>query len=371
MEDTLSKLYHYSPLYVLKAKHAEYEQKLEKQDVMIDKRALLGIEIEVENVPKYFEPEFYWQSKEDHSLRNNGREFVSIPLRGAQVPYAIDYLKGMIDIYNPEYDFNPRTSVHVHLNVRDMTWGQVKTLVLLYAIFERHFFHLAGTKREESIFCVPLYKTNQLRDLPNIETNLGNWHKYNALNLCTLLGANGVGNYGTVEFRHLYGTLDKQILVDWINNILCLRNAATSISYEDVQERIKRMNSTSEYIVLYEAVFGQYADLRKMVKRDFESCVSYTKQALWGKDGLMKFPPRYESSLATALKKPAQAEAPITDIEVAAAYIAKQVGIGAWDIPKPKKGLYWTNAPGPAAAAVWVDDTEPVFTVPPQEPTPF
>lgn len=314
MEETLAKLYHYSPLTVHKTKHTEYEQKLEKQDVMIDKRALLGIEIEVENIRKpHMGLEYYWQSKEDNSLRNYGREFVSIPLRGSQVPYAIDYLSQAMTMYNPTHDFNPRTSVHVHLNVRDMTWSEVKTLVLLYAIFERHFFHLAGTKREESIFCVPLYKTTQLRSLPNIENDLGNWHKYNALNLCTLLGANGVGCYGTVEFRHLYGTLDKQILIDWINNILCLRNAATSIGYDDLCDRIKRMNSTSEYIALYEAVFGQYADLRKMVKKDFESCVSYTKQAMWGNEGLTAYPPSFQSSLAKTQEKQTVTKTSVVD----------------------------------------------------------
>ena len=42
------------------------------------------------------------------------------------------------------------------------------------------------------------------------------------------------------------------------------------------------MNTTSEYVLLYQEVFGEYADTRKMVKYDFEDCVTHTKLWEWG-----------------------------------------------------------------------------------------
>lgn len=280
----IGKIYGYNSLSVHKARHAAYEnQQPDPQDYIVSPTALIGIEVEVENITKYFVPEYYWTAKEDGSLRNHGVEYTSIPLRGHQVPHALTYLQKRMQDVDLKPDYSPRTSIHVHLNVRDMTWNQIKSLVLLYAIFERHFFNIAGTKREQSIFCVPLYKTNQLSSLNTLETSVVHWFKYSAINLATVLGGNDVPKYGTIEFRHLYGTGDKQIILNWINNIMKLREASRVYNYEELRNRIKTMNTSSEYTALYLDVFGEFANIRAMHKQDFEYCISQTKVALFGK----------------------------------------------------------------------------------------
>lgn len=280
--EIISKLYPFGNLSVQKQKHSEYEQKQQKPNYsIVSPSALVGIEVEVENMTNPLYSEYYWNVKQDGSLRNSGLEFTSIPLRGYQVPYALEYLKKKINDNNKP-DFSNRCSVHVHLNVRDMTWDQIKCLIILYALFERHFFYIAGTRREESIFCVPLYKTEQLRGVLQLEYTQKSWHKYNALNLGTLLGSHDMPKYGTIEFRHLYGTDDLDIIINWINNIMCLREAARKIPLDQLLMDVYHMNTTSSYIALYSQVFGQYANERLMLKHDFEQCVSYTKIALWG-----------------------------------------------------------------------------------------
>lgn len=282
--EIISKLYHFGNLSVQRQKHVEYEQKQQKPEYsIVSPSALVGIEVEVENMPHFVHTEYYWNCKQDGSLRNNGLEFTSIPLRGYQVPYALEYLKKQM-YENNKPDFSNRCSVHVHLNVRDMTWDQIKCLVILYALFERHFFYIAGTRREESIFCVPLYKTEQLTGILHLENNLYKWQKYNALNLGTLVGTNDMPKYGTVEFRHLYGTDNIDIIVNWINNIMCLREAAKKMSLSKLLEDVYHMNTTSSYIALYSQVFGQYCNERLMMKHDFEQCVSFTKIAIWGNE---------------------------------------------------------------------------------------
>ena len=190
-EQILGKLYGYPALNVRKAVHKTYEDThpIAYPMHIAEPQALIGIEVEVENMWKQAPaPELYWDAKEDHSLRNNGLEFTSIPLRGYQIEYALDYLNMLIKNSGNEPDFSPRTSIHVHLNVRDMTWSQLKVLVLLYSIFERHFFHIAGTKRESSVFCVPLYKSVKHSTLSKLEHITTMWSKYNALNLGTVMG---------------------------------------------------------------------------------------------------------------------------------------------------------------------------------------
>lgn len=288
--EKLQKYYGYTGLAVKRAYHQKYEQTQPPNVFALEeKNTLVGIEIEVENItnPPYLT--YYWKSTTDGSLRNNGIEYVSIPLRTSQVEHAVTYLNQQLLATN-EPEFSPRTSVHVHLNVRDFTWEQVKVFVLLYALFERHFFHFAGRSRENSVFCVPLYKTSQLSAIFDIESE-PKWHKYNALNLAPIYGDMGenLKRYGTIEFRHLFGTLDTATIIQWINNICCLRKYSATQKLDDLLIQIKNLNTTSEYISLYKNIFGQYADLNKMTKHDFESCVSFTKIALWGKDLNVKY----------------------------------------------------------------------------------
>ena len=204
-EYPLSKMYNFNALCVRKAHHQKFEEgQPQPATQMVSPTALIGIEIELENITNFVNLEYYWSHKDDGSLRNYGAEFVSIPLRGYQVPYALTYLNKAIHEYNKP-DFSTRTSVHIHLNVRDMPEEQIKVLILLYALFERHFFNFAGTKRETSVFCVPLYRTQQLSGILNwsMEDLSQNWHKYSAINCGTVTGNNDVPRFGTIEFLSL------------------------------------------------------------------------------------------------------------------------------------------------------------------------
>lgn len=288
-KETLKTLYKFEPLKTYRNYNNEYETKTKLKEPynFINNNVLIGLEIELENCSESFYINRYWTTKSDGSLRNNGIEFVSQPLRTKQIPYAVEYLKEKLYAYNNP-DFSERTSIHVHLNVRDFTIERLKVFLLLYCIFEKHFFNVAGTKRENNIFCVPLYKTEQYISLEEFSDGLFNWSKYNALNLGCVLG-NGVSKkFGTVEFRHLYGTLDTSILYPWINSIVHLREYSLLVSLEELIETIKTLNTTSEYIALYRKVFKTTClDLKLISKLDFESCITHTKLNLFHKDNFL------------------------------------------------------------------------------------
>lgn len=288
-KETLKTLYKFEPLKTYRNSNNEYEArtKLKEPYNFINNNVLIGLEIELEN---YLEPVYtdkYWTSKTDGSLRNYGVEFVSQPLRTKQIPYAIEYLKENLYYYNNP-DFSDRTSIHVHLNVRDFTIERLKIFLLLYCIFEKHFFNIAGTKRENNIFCIPLYKTEQCISLEEFSDILIDWSKYNALNLGCVLGSNVNPRFGTVEFRHLYGTLDTSIIYPWINSIVHLREYSLLISLEELIETIKTLNTTSEYIALYKKVFKKTClDFKLISKLDFESCITHTKLNLFSKNNFL------------------------------------------------------------------------------------
>lgn len=244
-------------------------------------QGMVGIEIEVENITNSLHPLAYWDIKADGSLRNNGVELVSVPLQIKQVQLALEHVYNVLTANNKP-DFSNRTSVHIHVNCRDLTQNQIYNFILLYALFEKHFYAFAGNKRMNSIFCVPLFRTNQLNVLDNVVYGLSpSWHKYCGINLLPLYQNQVTQGYGTIEFRHLYGTSNQREILEWINDIMCLRKYACEISKDDLLKNIKEMNTTSSYISLYSQVFAKG---RKVLsnKKDFEECVSNIKRELFG-----------------------------------------------------------------------------------------
>lgn len=249
----------------------------------VSTHGIVGIEIEVENIKNEVPLKAYWNIKNDNSLRNNGIELVSNPLQIKQVEGALRHVYDALTQHN-EPDFSNRTSIHIHLNCRNLSQDQIWNLVILYSLFEKHFYYIAGNKRLNSIFCVPLYRSNQLNSLDStVYQYSGRWHKYNGLNILPLYDHDGQRGYGTIEFRHLYGTSDYLEIMDWINDIMCLRMAAIAMSKQELIELIKTMNTSSSYFSLYNQVFSRG---RRVVtnKLDFEHCVSHIKQSLFGDD---------------------------------------------------------------------------------------
>ena len=275
-------VYSYPNLNLRKQDSIAYEKNLVINNLyeFVTTNGMVGIEIEVENITEGVPFPAYWSSHADGSLRNNGIEFVSVPLQVKQIQGALELLYKNMKAGN-QPSFSNRTSVHIHLNCRDMTQDQVHCLTLLYAIFEKHFYSFAGTKRANSIYCVPLWRCNLLKYARDViySFNPSRWHKYCGINLLPLIDNNGNRGYGTVEFRHLYGTDSVHSILEWINMILCLRKAALEMSLKDLMEEIKSMNTTSSYLHLFARVFPNHKPA--VTDKDFEECVSNIKRELF------------------------------------------------------------------------------------------
>lgn len=290
----LQQFIHYPGLTTQKIKHQKFEQQkpnLQYPYTFKNSNCLIGIEIEVENIQNSAIEHllYYWEETEDHSLRNYGKEYRSIPLRATQIPYALEYLKTILENTNPFYQFSNRCSVHIHLNVRDFTMEQLACFVILYSIFEKHFFHIAGTKRENNIFCVPLWKTNHLppRDALLDPQSYKEWNKYLALNCGSVFGSEHNKCFGTIEFRHLYGTLDHNILYPWINSIIALREASNRYKLDDLLLELDTANTTSNYLSWYYDIFEELRiPAQILTKNNYEFCISNTKLNLYTKHNI-------------------------------------------------------------------------------------
>jgi hypothetical protein len=265
-----------------------------------DHNTFLGIEVEVERVFRErgvlsVNDNFYlWDNIADGSLRNNGREFVSIPLRGDSVSFAISELHKILSTEKTciGHEFTDRTSVHVHMNVRDMEIKDLKNLILTYLVVEPLMYAFVGGDRAKNIFCVPItqshltYQLGQIMEVGERDfvAYTRNWYKYTGLNLLP------IGKYGTIEFRHMVGTTNEEFLNKWLNMILSLKQYSNSVSLEKNKERILGLNTNSEYFNFLREVFGNDVDLGDIpnVENILEQTSIFIKDVFTVKDNTYK-----------------------------------------------------------------------------------
>lgn len=165
---------------------------------------------------------------EDHSLRNNGYEFITKPLDYYESIEVFNKLHDTLDL-GPE-PYTHRTSTHVHMNVCSYTEEELHLLILAYAALEPVFFAFVGESRKSNIHCVPLnytllpkYYNKDVTYLTSSDT----WSKYTAFNLLP------VRTIGTVEFRHLYGTGDVSVYSKWLGLLKDLHEYVTTHTEAD------------------------------------------------------------------------------------------------------------------------------------------
>lgn len=241
----------------------------------VDTNTYVGVEVEVEgiltqnNQVRLSDEVYLWRNVEDNSLRNNGREFVSVPVRGKHIKYALSRLHTILTRSKTciGHSFTPRTSVHVHMNVRDFTTEELRNLIVIYSLVEPLLYSFADRERYNNIFCVPMKETDinvfrhKIFDTTQPIFNdfvtqiTRHWSKYSSLNLLP------ISTYGTVEFRHMSGTCDVEKLCNWINIILCIKKYAKAVNFDELLLTINTLNSTSEYSGFLRAVFGDFAKL--------------------------------------------------------------------------------------------------------------
>lgn len=235
---------------------APVEVKLPDADEIwkISSEEIVGIEVEVENQNHRRPTARCWTVTEDGSLRNGGVEFVSRPIKAKDAPAAIQHLfKGDFD---QDYCFSPRTSVHVHLNMLDVPTEKVVDLLLIYSLFEKSLYRFVGKGRWKNIYCTPI--TESLLLMGIAERGLGaTWEKYTGLNLLPLR------DKGTIEFRHMHGTIDAKKLCIWIDLITRLKAYVLSHKTEDIRRTIINFNG-GQMDVLSSEVFGNLAEFLQL-----------------------------------------------------------------------------------------------------------
>jgi hypothetical protein len=230
---------------------------------VIDSNLAVGIEVEVESFALNRNPNSVWILKGDGSLRNNGVEYITVPIAARYAPAALEEL--LTKCLTPSCCFSPRTSIHVHVDMQSYEVHQVMDVVLLYTLLEGLFYKYTGRGRIKNIYCVPVFDTSMLKGQAirnHMGATLDNWSKYAGLNLLRLK------DLGTIEFRHMHGTFDAHKVSIWIRLITKLCTFAHDAGSEYVRKLCQSAESAIDFPSLLREIFGSDADYLKY--RSFE-----------------------------------------------------------------------------------------------------
>lgn len=212
---------------------------------------IVGVEVEVENVTDEIAGRNSprgWQMDNDGSLRNNGREYISRPTVASTMHWSLAaLLEKHLD--SKVQSFSPRTSIHLHVNFRDLEIQEAQNTIRYYCLFERLLFRFCGRSRHKNLYCVPLVDTNLMTGFAGRFPNTNRWPKYASLNAAPLT------TYGTLEFRHMHGTFDVDKMMLWINLILSIVNYAKGKTDSDVMTEIMGCVNEGAYLELMDRVF--------------------------------------------------------------------------------------------------------------------
>lgn len=221
--------------------------------MLSDNDTFVGVEIELENLGNFYHSVYHealmnsglWNVVSDGSLRNHGLEFImssagSQPLKGGDIIDALGLFNTQMSQYIKNGSEPPecthRTSIHVHVDVRDMSMSELKRLVLFYSIFEDTFFKWSLPERYHNNYCraISLHHDVMERLSMLVAAQEGmttvkavqHGNKYDSINILS------IKQRGSIEFRMMRGTYDTELILKWINMLLALRSAAKDSSIE-------------------------------------------------------------------------------------------------------------------------------------------
>jgi hypothetical protein len=187
----------------------------------------LGVEVEVEG-SRLPDLDKFWRTEMDGSLRGESREYVlAKPMKAEGVAEALQYLdKAYIDAGTVVHE-SVRAGVHVHVNVQDLTVVELFNFIVAYVVLEDLLTKYCGEYREGNLFCLRVKDADYL--LHMLEKVAGN-KRYELLHTDILryaaMNVKSLHTYGSLEFRAMRGTRDLDIINNWANILLGLREAS-------------------------------------------------------------------------------------------------------------------------------------------------
>lgn len=232
-------------------------------DKELENGPVIGMEFENELPhPVDFGHTSGWKFHNENSLRDFGYEFVStVPKRRDIVEKSVTSLFKCIDTALKNYkdvvgvEMKPsnsiRTSVHVHLDARMLTYIQVLNFATIYWLLEDFLTAFCGETRRGNLFCLrlrdaTLQKYNVVGEIKNMtpygSTAFTESQRYASLNLAA------IRKFGSLESRLLRGTTDINVVMTWVDCLLAIYKFALQFKTpKDVQKHFLNSCDAGHY----------------------------------------------------------------------------------------------------------------------------
>ncbi len=195
----------------------------------------VGIEIETEGRNLVPIDTALWRTEDDGSLRGHfpdqRAEYVlRKPININKVEDALDEL--INEQKDAKLNFSFRCSVHVHINVSNLTYHQFLAFLYLTILLEEPLMNMCGEERKANRFCLRIADAEAyIPYLSGLFTHGPEFFKrfdasnvrYSAINIAS------VKKYGSLEFRGMRGTMDKEVIVPWVQTLYRLREYAKKL----------------------------------------------------------------------------------------------------------------------------------------------
>ena len=230
----------------------------------------VGLEIECEGNNLFATPLSYWTVHQDNSLRisKDGHpplEYVlKKPLPRKEIPLALDYLVSKLAGAKSEVHNSHRSSVHVHVNCQKMTIKEAFTYVCLYLIFEDALVKFSGPDRAGNLFCLRakdaqfwIYSIVQGFRNGRFQEALHETYRYTACNTAS------IAKFGSLEFRSMRGTVDKDVIQSWVDLLLFLKDK--SLEFSDPLKLYEKYISCNSPEDFFDLIFTSVPKLGRLL----------------------------------------------------------------------------------------------------------
>lgn len=213
----------------------------------------VGVEVELENLASNWRGASAvssWEVVNDGSLRGVAREIRSrSPVRGNELKQnLLQLFRGFHDNSLTRHS-NARTSMHVHVNVLDMSRNEFRCLLAVGSLADSILFKHTGPNRPFTGYSAPtannlaklLGEASELR-LHSMSTSLADYlgfavdsieSRYQSVNLQALV------KHGTVEFRHFETPETREDMVKIINACMNVKLAARMMAQSIAEANYK------------------------------------------------------------------------------------------------------------------------------------
>ena len=203
-------------------------------------KGLFGIEIEVEGKGLPEEDELgkltddLFIDRGEGSLRDGGLEYVFREPKGMEESLAlIGKLANKFQEVKCVPKFTPRTSVHVHVNITDLTVEQTCVMIVLSHMAEPFISSMCGVLREGNHFCLRAIDAEGIMKKVHRSIMERVLPRYGAENRYGFTNIASIRELGSLEYRGMEGTFHLKRLEDWLTVLNNIKEAAIQIDTLD------------------------------------------------------------------------------------------------------------------------------------------